>query len=176
MGRDLVTDSAGYFAAPRTHGGAYLVVVDHPGFDERRLSLEVPKGKGRELSFRLSPLHESRTSPGREEALWELGRRLAFGIRRARMMPQELRNFGSMRLCDIPKLRVLAGDPTTVVLNGVTVLREVSLCAWRADEVAILELCSQGSCTNPDAPSPLRYPDPSGRQRPGGAIVLWERQ
>ena len=175
-GGDRLTDSLGRFAFPEADRGPYMVQVSYPGLAERRIVIEVPTGRGRELGFRLAPEIEPRTIPGSAEALWELRGRLAMGQRKARMAPSELSRFGTMRLCDVPKIRAEAGDPATVVLNGVEVLREVSLCSWRVDEIALIELCSMGPCINPDAPRPLRYPDPRGRQRRGGAIIIWEKR
>jgi hypothetical protein len=175
-GGDVRTDSLGRFAFPNAGAATYLIHVEQPGYTERQMVVELPQGSGRELSFRLVPDSERRAVPGSAAALWELRRRLAMQPRNTRMTPGEIQRFGSLRLCDVPKIRSLAGDPATVILNGVTVLREVSLCSWRMDEIALVEFCSLGPCFNPDSPRPLRYPDPSGRRRPGGAIIVWEKR
>ena len=173
-GDQMLTDSAGRFAFPNAKDGDYLVSVTSPGYAERRLGVEVPRGKGREMSFRLVPQRWLLREPGVAEALWDLSRRLATTFRRGRMTASELRRFGSMRLCDVPKLISVAGDPTTVVLNGVRVLRRISLCHWRMDEIELIELCGTG-CPNPDFPMPLMYADPSGRKQPI-AIAIWEKR
>lgn len=175
-GGEILTDSLGRFAFASAHGGAYLVQVSHPDFPSRTLTLEVPKNEGRELGFHLTPGARVGVVAGEAAALWELGRRLSLSFRETRMMPAELQRFGDMRLCDVPKIQARAGTPTTVILNGVMVLREVSLCAWRMDEVALLEFCDRQGCHNPDAPQPLRYPDLSGRPRRGTPVILWEKR
>lgn len=175
MGGEALTDSAGGFAFPKANDGTYMIQVSKPGYGERRISVEVQKGKGREVSFRLAPASEENKYPGEAEALWELRRRLAANFRNTRMTRSEMQRFGSMRLCDVPKLTVRAGDPTTVILNGVRVLRETSLCAWRMDEVELVEFCDLGGCPNPDAPSPLFYPGGGGTRR-RSAVVIWERR
>jgi hypothetical protein len=153
-----------------------MVLVVSPGYAERRKVLEVERRRGRELGFRISQSLEEEQVPGEAEALWELRGRMVHLFRNTRMTTSEILRFGSLRLCDVPKLNVLAGAVTTVVLNGVTVLREVSLCSWRMDQVELLEFCSRGACPNPDAPAPLRYPDTLGRRKPGGAIVIREKR
>lgn len=175
-GGEMLTDSLGLFAFANAHGGAYMVTVSHPDFPSRTLTLEVPKNSGRELGFRLTPGARTPTAPGEAAALWELGRRLSMSFREVRMMPAELQRFGTMRLCDVPKIQARAGASTTVILNGVMVLRGVSLCAWRMDEIALLEFCDKQGCYNPDAPQPLRYPDLSGRPQRGTPVVLWEKR
>lgn len=175
-GEDATTDQVGHFEFPKAHGGTYMIRVSMPGYGERRTVLEVPKGEGRRIEFRLVKSGRGDHAPGESEALWALRRRLALSFRNTRMSPSEIARFGSMRLCDVPKISVLAGEPTTVIVNGVQVLREVSLCSWRMDEVALIEFCSRVGCHNPDYPMPLRYPDASGRPRRGGPVIIWEKR
>jgi hypothetical protein len=176
MGGEAVTDSSGQFAFPKASNGTYMVQVSLRGFAERRLVIEVPKGTGRELGFPLTPASDQNELPGGAVALWELSAALSDGLSQHSNGAQRDPTIWLRALCDVPKIRSLAGDPTTVILNGVTVLREVSLCSWRMDEIALIEFCSLGGCYNPDAPRPLRYPDPSGRRRPGVAITVWEKR
>ena len=175
LGGEALTDSLGHFAFPRANLGTYMIRVSKAGYSSRMVSVEVPKGRGREVGFRLMPGSDPRKVPGADEAIWALGRRLALGKRTNRMDQQEIRRFGSMRLCDVPKLGVRAGAVTTVVLNGVEVLREVSLCAWRMDEIELVELCDEGGCPNPAAPAPLIYPT-LGRPLRRWAVVIWEKR
>lgn len=170
-GGDALTDSTGSFAFPKAHGGTYLVSVRYQGAADRRTVVEVPKGSGKELTFRLTSAREEQTPPAMGAALFELRRRLAFEKRINRMAPAELGRFEDMRLCDIPKLRSRAGEYATVILNGVEVLEDVSICYWRADEIALIEFCGS-QCFNPAARS-LGF----NRERTAGAtIVLWEKR
>ena len=80
-GREVATDSAGRFAVPEATGGTYMVRVSKPGYAERHLVLDLPKGAGRELSFRLANAGRTRFAPGMANAYWDLDRRLAFEFR-----------------------------------------------------------------------------------------------
>lgn len=175
MGAEALTDSLGAFAFPKANAGTYMIHVSKPGFGSRRITVEIQKGRGREVSFRLAPSSEEQAYPREAEALWEQRRRLAMNASNTRMTRSEMDKFGSMRLCDVPKLNIRAGDPTTVILNGVSVLREASLCTWRMNEVELVEFCDFGGCPNPDAPRPLLDPS-AGRAKRRWAVMIWEKQ
>ena len=138
------TDSLGGFAFPSADRGAYLVRITHPGYGERRFSLELRPGEGRQIIAVLSPA--LRTASRADDVAFErLRNRLAFGLARERMTPTQLERYGSLGLCDIPRITGELGrsqGTTTVILNGIEVLSEfpvASLCAWRADEVGLVE-------------------------------------
>lgn len=181
-GRDRLTDSLGRFEFPEAVGGTYVLRVALAGYQERRHQVELPKGEGRELSFKLGEQAlQQRFSPGENAALWDLGRRLVFELKRSRMTSAELERYGAMSLCDVPRVRAHSMDPATVVVNGITLLREVSLCAWRTDEVDLVEFCSEmRSCAVPyEGLRPVtssrrgRSRTPRGGQ---GTVVIWEKR
>lgn len=138
------TDSLGGFAFPTADRGPYVIRFTHPGYEERRFSVELQPGEGRQIVAVLAPSRQL-ASRADDRAFESLGKRLTFGLRRDRMMPSELDRYGSLGLCNVPQ--VLAhvghsGSTTTVILNGVTVYTTFpveSLCAWRADDVSLIE-------------------------------------
>lgn len=138
------TDSLGAFAFPAADRGAYLVRMTYPGFGERRFPVELNPGEGRQIVAVLSP---SRVSATREDdqVFDDLRRRLAFGLRRNFLTPDELTRYGSQGLCEIPRIYAMVGrfsTTTTVLLNGTTTLYNFpvsSLCAWRADDISLVE-------------------------------------
>lgn len=174
-GGETESDSLGRFRFPNASGGTYIVRVQKPGYAERRLQVELPNGRGVELAFRLSSELRPRFAPGEDDALWNLGRRLVFELKRSRMTTGDLARYGSTPLCEVPRARALGGDPTTVIVNGITVLPQMSLCAWRADEVDLLEFCGQmRSCAG--LPDPFRARRPGARRSSGGAVIIWEKR
>jgi len=144
QGGEVLTDSMGRFAFPAADRGAYMVRVTFSGYTERRILVELKKGEGRELAVMLTP--SSRQSAAAEEsAIQELGLRFAMGLARERLSGQELSRYESGGLCDIPRLRSEVGKQTTLILNGTSVYPEFevsALCAWRADEVELVEFGS----------------------------------
>lgn len=144
-GGEVRTDSAGRFAFPLLDGGQYMVRVTFPGYTERRFMVQLKRGEGRELGVLLAP---SPDAPSRadEVALVDLGKRLALGLERERLTTEQLGRYTSMPLCDVPRIRSELGrDPNVgflLSLNGVSVDRMADLsrlCAWRADEVELVE-------------------------------------
>jgi hypothetical protein len=119
------------------------------------------------------------------------------------MTPNELDRYGSLGLCDLPRLLAEVGrrdSYTTVILNGVTVYQSfpiASLCAWRADDVTMIEwgrdVCADVTGTVGDAfPRPIwcmgrsrnasrsMGGGSSGRistQPSGGSyVIIWEKK
>ncbi len=159
------TDSLGGFAFPSADRGPYVIRFTHPGYEERRFSVELKPGEGRQVVATLAP-SRGRSSRADDIAFEALGRRLAMGLRRERMNPGELDRYGSLGLCELPALLAEVGRrdaSTTVILNGVTVYQSfpiASLCAWRADDVAMIEygrdVCADVTGTVGDAfPRPI---------------------
>lgn len=144
QGGEVLTDSMGRFGFPEANRGAYMVRVTFPGYTERRILVELKKGEGRELAVMLTP--SSRQGASTEEsAIQELGLRFAMGLARERLSGQELSRYGSGGICDIPRLKSEVGKQTTLILNGTSVFPEFevsALCAWRADEVELVEFSS----------------------------------
>jgi hypothetical protein len=81
-----------------------MVRVTYPGYSERRFSVDVSRGEGRELGVLLS---RSTRAPSRIEdvAVEELGHRLATGLPRERMSAKDLERSGSLGLCDVPQVK-----------------------------------------------------------------------
>ncbi|MFN2317651.1 MAG: carboxypeptidase regulatory-like domain-containing protein [Gemmatimonadales bacterium] len=146
-GGEMVTDSLGGFSFPRATRGAYVVRVTQPGFIERRIMLEVTGGK--ELAVTLVPGFTMQSSAA-ERAVADLSQRLILNLDRERMGSADLAIHGDARLCDMPKARIAISDDEDAVLfvNGIRYFRSYGdgllqmLCAWRADEVELLEFGS----------------------------------
>ncbi len=200
MGGEALTDSMGRFAFPEADRGLYMVRVTYPGYTERRFTVEVKHGQGRELGVLLTrePTVASRDEEG---AVEDLGKRLTAGLSRERMTASDLERMGSEGLCDIPRIKAEVGRAatatTTLILNGVTVLREfevASLCSWRADEVELVEFSSDvckdltlsiamtlGTWCSGRARNVTRSIMPGGggirTQGAGGSyVVIWEKR
>jgi hypothetical protein len=146
QGGEARTDSAGHFAFPDLRAGQYMVRVTFPGYAERRFLVELKKGEGKELAVLLVPY---RQVPSRADdiALDELGKRLATGLERERMSVAQMQRYESMPLCDVPRIRAEIGHGDVTILfsvNGVTAdtTSVERLCAWRADEVELVEFGS----------------------------------
>ena len=196
------TDSAGGFAFPGADRGAYLLRITHPGYGERRFTLELKPGEGRQVIAVLSPSRQL-ASRADDQAFEALHSRLAFGLHRNRMPESELERYGTQGLCDVPRVAAevgRSGSTTTVILNGVTVFLEFpvsSLCAWRADDVSLIEF-GKDICADVTQTVGQSLPVPvwcSGRTRsvsrtamggstgriraqPGGSsyVILWEKR
>jgi len=142
-GGNVTTDSLGRFSLPRATTGQYLVRVLQPGFEESRVMVELKKGEGRELAIRLNETYRAGATRSQEKALQDLGVRLSNGLARERLTSNELERFKSADLCDVAQLRSqIRGSTITIIVNGIDVHREepfTSLCAWKADEVALIE-------------------------------------
>lgn len=145
QGGEVRTDTAGRFAFPLQGGSQYMVRVTFPGYAERRFLIELKRGEGRELGILLSP-YPGALSRLDDIAVEELGKRLATGLQRERLTPGQLERYSSMPLCDLPRLKSEIGTDYSVSillsLNGVTADTAADLariCAWRADEVELVE-------------------------------------
>lgn len=132
-GGEVLTDSMGRFAFPAADRGAYMVRVTYPGYSERRFSVELKPGDGRELGVLLT---RSAESPSQIDAaaVKDLGHRLATGLARGIMTASQLARHGTGGLCDIPRIRSEIGRSSsgtvTVIVNGVTIYRDFDV-AWR---------------------------------------------
>ncbi len=142
-GGNVVTDSVGRFTMPRATSGQYLVRVTHPGYEEARIMVELKKGEGRELAIRLNETYRAGPTRSQEKALQDLGTRLSNGLARERLTSNELERFRSADLCDVAQIRSqIRASSLTIIVNGIDIHREepfTSLCAWKADEVALVE-------------------------------------
>lgn len=140
-----LTDSLGRFAFPEANQGQYMVRVTHPAFAEQRMVVELNPGAGKELALQLVPGRSLQTIIA-DRAVEDLGARLTFGLPQYRMGADLLARRGPVALCDLPDVRAAAADPRAVlIVNGTDVIRSqgfhlrTMLCAWRADEVELVE-------------------------------------
>lgn len=142
QGRTVRTDSAGAFHQP-VPGGLYLVRVAARGFRERRFSLDLPEGGGRELVVRLAAVDTSYhgTTNAEQGVLRQLGRRLASGPPASRLTRAELQRFGFRSLCSIPQVAATGRRADAGELPGLADgVRTVNVCTFRANEVELVEL------------------------------------
>lgn len=164
-GSEVLSDSLGSFAFPKLSDGTYMLRVSKPGFTERRISVELRSGKGKEFTFLLAPEPHPRFAPGEGAALFDLGRRLALGFRRERMVATELERYGSLSVCDVPRVRSLIGTGQIGVLNGADTLAPRQVCAWRMDELELIEFMAGGLARGPGGP-----------RRSAGYVIIWEKR
>lgn len=149
-GRVAMADSSGRFAFQGLRQGSYLVWVTHPGYAERRISVMLARNEGRELAISLLPSTRV-VSRGNIEAMEDLSKRLSFGLPNQRVTREDLQKRGENNLCDLPQVRPVVGVGNAtiiIILNGTTIYRDMaaySLCAWRADEVEMVEVL-QNAC------------------------------
>jgi hypothetical protein len=163
-GKVIITDSLGQFSLPDARKGGYLIRATGDGYVERRLTVEVQNGKGRDVTIQLAP-GESRIVGNREAAaLFDLRQSLATGVARSRMMGQDVARYGSMSVCDVPRIRMVAGSYPRGVLNGEKEIPVGQLCTWRMDEVAMIQL----------VPGNTRYTR-TGPIHEDGYVILWEK-
>jgi carboxypeptidase family protein len=199
-GGEVRTDSTGRFAFPLAHGGQYMVRVTFPGYGERRFLVELKRGEGRELGVLLAP-YPGVASRADDIAVEELGKRLAAGLRQERLTSLQLERYESLPLCDLPRIKAEIGTNRNASIllsvNGVTADTSADLarlCAWRADEVELVEFgpdtCRDVTLTIPDLVgiycafrsrrSPRSMMGSGGRVRTQGVgmryVIIWEKR
>jgi hypothetical protein len=164
-GGTTLTDSMGRFGFPEADRGPYMVRVTMPGYAERLFLVELGRGEGRELAVMLTP---GRPPGNRAEwALASLEETLVWGQPRLRLTRSELARYGSLALCDLPRIAQLdgrTGRDLTVILNGTTIVRTFSLCSWRIDEIDLIQFGEQ------------RTRGPGGSNRAITTVTIWERR
>jgi carboxypeptidase family protein len=184
------TDEQGRFAFEEIKDYRHFVLrVSRVGYYGRLISVD--HDKGREFSIFLSEYKQGSfdwaNSREAGSALADLATRLAMEPRRTRMTREELTRFGTMALCDIPKVRSIVGRDPSIILRGTTWYRAASLCAWNADQIDLLEWggdpCKEAWKSIAEVlsvwcgPAPGRiislYAAPPGRR--GGYVVIWPR-
>lgn len=143
-GGEALTDSLGRFTFPKATRGTYMIRVAKEGFIERRMLLEVESG-GKEVAVTLLPGFTSRDRFA-EQAAADLGQRLIWSLQRQMIGPGELEKRGGTAVCDIPHVRRVINNQGVLIINGKTVIWADgdgylvnALCAWRADEVELVE-------------------------------------
>lgn len=135
------SDSTGRFAFPDLHPGTYGVAVEHPGQTTRNKVVTVPERGSTEIVIRLVPLVPGQPRiPGASTAMSDLGRRMGWATRETILGSEELRRFPGRRLCDVPRMWRMFRDRSLIVIeNGTRVLRHMSLCDLKADELEMVE-------------------------------------
>jgi protocatechuate 3,4-dioxygenase beta subunit len=167
-GTSAITDSAGRFALPAIKPGEYLVQATHPGLSGRPIHVSVPRGGSREVTMTLEPIGQGRGPvPGIQWVYHDLGLRLSFQPASRRVNRAELARQRGRLLCDIARVRTFVGRrDVAIVVDGIQVLYPWSLCAFDADELALIEF-PRGGCVSMGQPVKLL---------PGDAcIMVWRR-
>lgn len=143
-GGEVFTDSLGRFSFPRAGRGSHIIRVTQQGFIERRMLIEL-EGDGKEVAVTLLPGFTSHDRFG-HQAYADLGSRLTFGLNRERIGPSELAKREGVAVCDIPRVRASLASQAVLIINGVTFIWADGdsqlinmLCAWRADELELVE-------------------------------------
>jgi len=172
-----VTDSAGRFAFPDIKGGDYLLVATAGGQTSRPMNVNVPyQGAKEVVLFVAPPLPGRAEPPGMYWVYHDLGVRNIRYPASKRMNGDELRRFPGRPLCDVARIRAVAGgDVATVVLNGVQVLYNWPLCEFSSDEVGFVEWAAcvaLGAQVN--APAPMRLRGSSSRGQVS-CLMVWTR-
>jgi hypothetical protein len=187
-GKTLQTDSTGRFAFPRA-AGDYLMRVTLPGHQERRFSVSVERGKGREVTVALMRAGPMYRPAGTKEQwlLSDLNDRLRFGRRENVLTRDELERFGFLPLCDIPEIRRRLQDDTALLIDGNAM--QFNACGWRAHDLELVEL----SCPSDVSFAGQRLPFSGSEREPArrgfatrdvrgnrlrgpGCLVLWQRR
>lgn len=162
-----LTDSAGAFSFPKADRGDYLIVVSLEGYQQRRLSLRIDDGKGRELAIHMYPGTEGRPSSMESWAFEALRTRLTNWPRQSRMTSADFAKFdGVESICDVARIQMEDSRRPTVVLNGTLTLQSWSLCDFMADEIELIEFGSSARMGRRAGAAPPR----------GGIIYIWERR
>lgn len=182
------TDERGRFAFTDLKEKQYMLRFSRVGYYGRLLTVDLGK-KGREFSIFLTEYRQGSkdwaNSLEANGALADLGVRLAMEPRRYRMTREELDRYGSMAVCDIPRIRSQVGQDPNIILRGSTWYRTATLCGWNADQLDLLEWggdpCKEawksiadvlGLYCGPQRQSSL-YGNAPGRRK--GYVVLWPR-
>ena len=183
------TDDRGRFGFPDLKQYShYMLRVSRSGYVTRLIAVDLGN-RGREFSVFLSEKSEGTfdwaSSRQAAFALPDLAIRLAMEPKRSRMTREELRRFGTMALCDIPKIRSVAGAYPKVIFRGSTWYRNADLCGWSADQIDLLEFgadpCREAWKSLADVLSvncdATRRSSITARPSRGGAgyVVLWPR-
>lgn len=136
------TDSTGRFAFQDVRPGHYMLRVSRQGYVGRLLPLELVK-RGQEFSILLREhkVGEFDWANSREAAvaLPDLSTRLAMEPKRTRMTRADLARYGTMPLCEIPRVRSLVGEAPSIIMRGVHYMRNADFCAWTADQIDLIE-------------------------------------
>lgn len=141
--RGTVTDDRGRFAFENLKQGQYMLRISRKGYRARIMSVNLTK-TGQEYSIFLNEFRPGAfdwaNSHEAVGALTDLSIRLAPESHWNRMTRAELERYGTMALCDIPRLRIMTSkvDPS-IVMRGTAWIRGANLCGWNADQIDLIE-------------------------------------
>lgn len=139
------TDSTGRFAFNDLKQGHYVMRVSREGYFARLLPIDLTR-EGQEFSILLEQYRPGVYDWGNTReaaiALPDLSARLAMEPKRTRMTRAELARYGTMPLCEIPRIRSLVGIEPRIIMRGFTWMRNADLCAWSADQIDLVEFGS----------------------------------
>jgi hypothetical protein len=137
------TDSLGRFSFGELRKDRHYVLrVSKVGYMARLISVDLAK-RGQEYSVFLSEYkrgnYDWANSVMAVGALADLSARLAMEPKRNRMTRKELERYGSMAVCDIPRVRSIVGDDPNIIYRGNNWIRQANLCAFNAEDIDLLE-------------------------------------
>jgi hypothetical protein len=137
------TDSLGRFSFGELKNDRHYVIrVSKVGYLARLISVDLSK-RGQEYSIFLSEYrrgtYDWANSVMAAGALADLSARLAMEPKRTRMTRKELERYGTMAVCDIPRVRSIVGDDPNIIYRGNNWIRQANLCAFSADQLDLLE-------------------------------------
>lgn len=140
-GRTATADSLGEFSFPLA-AGVNMLRVTYPGHYERRFAVTVPDGGGQEVLVQLPPADARFRETGvlARQALLDLRERLSWGRRRDLMTREDLANFASGSICDMPVLNTVVRNQRGTTLGLVDGWQVTwNVCSFRTDEVDLVE-------------------------------------
>ena len=137
------TDSLGRFSfGELKRDRHYVIRVSRVGYLARLISVDLTN-RGQEYSIFLSEYkrgnYDWANSVMAAGALADLSARLAMEPKRTRMTRKELERYGTMAVCDIPRVRSIVGNDPNIIYQGNNWLRQSDLCAFSADQLDLLE-------------------------------------
>ena len=190
------TDSTGRFGFEDLKERHYVLRFSRVGYYGRLISVD-HTNRGREFSVFLTEYRRGSfdwaNSREAGNALPDLATRLAMEPKRYRMTREELSRYGTMAICEIPRVRSqvyprtrsMMGEEPNILLRGSTWWKNASLCGWNADQIDLLEWgtdpCKEawksiadmlGIYCGPQRQSSL-YAQTPGLRKP--YVVIWPR-
>lgn len=137
------TDSLGRFSFGELKNDRHYVIrVSKVGYMARLISVDLSK-RGQEYSIFLNEYkrgaYDWANSVMAAGALADLSARLAMEPKRTRMTRKELERYGTMAVCDIPRVRSIVGEEPNIIYRGNNWIRQANLCAFSADQLDLLE-------------------------------------
>ena len=137
------TDSLGRFSfGELKRDRHYVIRVSKVGYMARLISVDLSK-RGQEYSIFLNEYkrgaYDWANSVMAVGALADLSTRLAMEPKRTRMTRKELERYGTMAVCDIPRVRSIVGGDPNIIYRGNNWVRQASLCSFSADQLDLLE-------------------------------------